>query len=99
MSEATNYFWTKKQTDGTTRVGLNNTGVDDLGKINFVDVPVLKTKLTEQGTFISVEAEKAVSDLPSPVAGEIVKINPKLSEGPDALNAGNSDDRWIVDVK
>lgn len=99
MSETANYFWTKKQADGTLRIGLNNTGVDDLGKINFVDVPALKTQLTEEGPFISVEAEKAVSDLPSPVTGEIVKINPELSDGPAVLNAGNSDDRWIVDVK
>ncbi|BAP86096.1 glycine cleavage system protein H [Paucilactobacillus hokkaidonensis JCM 18461] len=99
MSETTNYFWTKKQADGTTRVGLNDTGIDDLGKINFADVPAVNTKLTESGPFISVEAEKAVSDLPSPVAGTISLVNPALSAGPEALNSGDSADRWLVDVK
>ncbi|KIS04237.1 glycine cleavage system protein H [Paucilactobacillus wasatchensis] len=99
MSATANYFWTKKQDDGTIRIGLSDAGVDDLGKINFADVPATGTKLTTDGPFVSVEAEKAVSDLPSPLTGVISQINPALSEGPEALNSGNLTDRWFVDVK
>lgn len=99
MSEAANYFWIKNQADGTKKVGLSDSGLDDLGKINFIDYPEVGTKLTEDGTFISVEAEKAVSDLPSPVAGEVVAVNETLEDGPDALNSGTTSDRWIVTTK
>ena len=40
------YFWTEKQDNGNTRLGLNDNGRDDLGQVSFIDVPAVGTKLT-----------------------------------------------------
>ena len=51
------YFWTEKQNNGNTRLGLNDNGRDDLGQVSFIDVPAVGTKLTNGGKFVAVEAE------------------------------------------
>lgn len=99
MAQATSYFWVKTQADGSRKIGLSDSGADDLGKINYVDLPDKGDQLETDGSFVSVEAEKAVSDLPSPVDGEVITVNPKLQDGPDTLNSGDADERWIVIVK
>lgn len=99
MSAKDNYFWTKKMDDGTTRVGLNDQGRDDLGGVSFIDLPAEGTVLEENGKFISVEAEKAVTDLESPVAGTIVAVNSKLEDQPEDLSSSDEAKNWIVAVK
>lgn len=99
MAKTDKYFWVKKQDDGTTKIGISATGVDELGQINFIDLPDSGTTLTVDGEFISVEAEKAVTDIPSPVAGKVVTVNPDLSSSTDSLNSENEEDRWIMIVK
>lgn len=45
MATKNTYFWTKQQADGTTRVGLNDQGRDDLGEVSFIDLPAAGTEL------------------------------------------------------
>ena len=99
MSAKNDYFWTKKMDDGTTRVGLNDQGRDDLGEVSFIDLPAAGTVLEENGKFLSVEAEKAVTDLESPVAGTIVAVNDKLADQPEDLSSSDEAKNWIVAVK
>ena len=87
MATKNTYFWTKQQADGTTQVGLNDQGRDDLGEVSFIDLPAAGTELEVGGKFISVEAEKAVTDLESPVAGTIVAVNEKLADQPEDLSS------------
>lgn len=96
---AENYFWTKKQANGNTRLGLNDAGRDELGQISFIDVPAVGTVLTDGGKFVAVEAEKAVTDLDSPVSGEIVAVNQKAIDQPELLDSSEENDNWIVEVK
>lgn len=99
MAAKNNYFWTKKTADGTTRLGLNDQGRDDLGKVSFIDVPAKGTELKAGGKFISVEAEKAVTDLDSPVDGTIVAVNEKIVDDPAGLSSSDEAKNWIVEVK
>lgn len=85
--------------DGTTRVGLNDQGRDDLGEVSFIDLPAVGTDLEENGKFLSVEAEKAVTDLDSPVAGKIVAVNDQLADNPGKLSSSDEQENWIVAVK
>ncbi|MCI1975182.1 MAG: glycine cleavage system protein H [Limosilactobacillus sp.] len=96
---AENYFWQKKEANGNTRLGLNDSGRDDLGKVSFIDVPAVGTKLTNGGKFIAVEAEKAVTDLDSPIDGEITAVNKKVLDQPELLSSSDEKDNWIVEVK
>ncbi|QZN93607.1 glycine cleavage system protein H [Limosilactobacillus panis] len=99
MATKNNYFWTKRVADGTTRIGLNDQGRDDLGEVSFIDLPETGTELTEGGKFLSVEAEKAVTDLESPVTGKIVAVNDKLADSPEDLSSDDEQKNWIIDVK
>ena len=99
MATKNTYFWTKQQADGTTRVGLNDQGRDDLGEVSFIDLPAAGTELEVGGKFISVEAEKAVTDLESPVVGTIVAVNEKLADQPEDLSSSDDQQNWIVTVK
>ncbi|GAA3610545.1 glycine cleavage system protein H [Secundilactobacillus similis] len=97
MNEAT-YFWTK-EIDGKTRVGLTKAGQDELGSIKFANLPSVGDQVTAGKTLMSVEAEKAVSDIDSPVSGKIVAVNPQLDNDFDALNGEAEADAWLVDVQ
>lgn len=99
MATENTYFWTRQQADGTTRVGLNDQGRDDLGQVSFIDLPATGTVLEAGGKFISLEAEKAVTDLDSPVAGTIVAVNEKLADQPEGLSSNDKTKNWIVAVK
>ena len=93
------YFWTEKQNNGNTRLGLNDNGRDDLGQVSFIDVPAVGTKLTNGCKFVAVEAEKAVTDIDSPIDGEIVAVNQKAIDQPELLGSSDKNDNWIVEVK
>ena len=89
----------QEQADGTKRIGLNDAGRDELGEVSFIDVPAVGTTLKQADKFIAVEAEKAVTDVDSPVDGKITKINEAVVDDPAALNSKDENKNWIVEVK
>jgi glycine cleavage system H protein len=99
MAQEGRYFWVTPVADGQVKIGLNNNGVSELGQVNFIDLPDVGTQLTQDGEFISVEAEKAVTDIPSPVTGEVVAVNPNLVDSTDDLNGDVESSRWILTVQ
>lgn len=94
-----NYFWVKTLADGSKRVGLNDQGRDELGEVSFIDVPEAGTTLKQDDKFIAVEAEKAVTDIDSPVDGQITKVNEEIIDDPAGLNSTDEAKNWIVEVK
>jgi glycine cleavage system H protein len=70
-----------------------------LGDIVFVDLPKPGATITKGQTFGSVESVKAVSDIYSPVSGEVTEINDKLSTAPETLNSDPHGAAWLVKVK
>ncbi|KRK64567.1 hypothetical protein FC72_GL000293 [Companilactobacillus tucceti DSM 20183] len=95
MSEK-KYLWTKVGEE-TTRVGLTKVGQEALGKVKFVDLPILGHDIKVGDSTGEVEAQKAVVELQSPVSGKIVKINDKLTDNPELLN-GSEEDAWLFEV-
>lgn len=85
------YFWIQQLDNGHQRVGFNDHAHDDLGTISFIDVPAPGVTLTQGGKFISVEAEKAVTDLVSPVTGKLVVVNQTMVDNPMA-------NEWLVEI-
>ncbi|WP_282801887.1 glycine cleavage system protein H [Secundilactobacillus kimchicus] len=98
MAEQDRYLWTKN-VDGKTRVGLTKFGQDELGSVMFAQLPSVGDQVTAGKTLISVEAEKAVSDIESPMTGKVVTVNPQLDAGDyDTLNSEAEADTWLVDL-
>jgi len=80
-------------------VGITDHAQHELGDIVYVDLPKLGS-LVEQGKSLgSVESVKAVSDIYSPVTGEVVEINDSLTMAPEKLNEDPHGEAWLVKVK
>ncbi|HEY3938296.1 MAG TPA: glycine cleavage system protein GcvH [Bryobacteraceae bacterium] len=90
--------WVNVTGDGAT-VGITDHAQHELGDIVFVDLPKAGTKVTKGHTFGSVESVKAVSDIYSPVSGEVVEGNELLSKTPEKLNEDPHGEAWLIKVK
>lgn len=98
MAEQDKYLWTK-DVNGNTRVGLTKFGQDELGSVKFAQLPSVGDQIEAGKTLISVEAEKAVSDIESPISGKVSALNPQLKNGDyDTLNSESEADAWLVDL-
>lgn len=90
--------WVEIQSD-EVRVGITYHAQHELGDIVFVELPKLGTLLTKGHTLGSVESVKAVSDIFSPVTGEVVAVNDLLSKSPEKLNEDPHGEAWLIRVK
>ncbi len=80
-------------------VGITDYAQGELGDIVFVELPAVGESFDRMATFGTIEAVKAVSDLFSPVSGEIVEINEALDDDPSLVNADPYGDGWMVKVR
>ena len=79
-------------------VGITDYAQGELGDIVFVELPAKGKKLKQGESFGSIEAVKAVSDLFSPVSGEIVEVNPALAKNPEVVNKEPYGGGWMVKI-
>jgi glycine cleavage system H protein len=80
-------------------VGISDHAQHELGDIVYVDLPKPGTPVAQGKTIGSVESVKAVSDIYSPVSGEIVEANQALAEAPETLNTDPHGDAWLVKIR
>lgn len=84
---------------GVGTIGITDHAQHELGDIVYVDLPKPGAALTQGATLGSVESVKAVSDIYSPVSGEVIEINDALSQTPEKLNQDPHGAAWLVKVK
>jgi glycine cleavage system H protein len=104
MSYPESYKYTKEHewihVEGDTgTIGITDHAQHELGDIVFVGLPSVGATATKGQTFGSVESVKAVSDIYSPVSGEVVAINELLTKSPEKLNEDPQGDAWLIKVK
>ena len=80
-------------------VGITDFAQGELGDVVFVDLPKVGRKLGEHEVFGTIEAVKAVSELYSPLAGEVAEINSRLDGEPSLVNSDPYGDGWMIKVK
>lgn len=90
--------WVHAEGD-TGVIGLTHHAQEELGDIVYVDLPKVGTVVEQGKTIGSVESVKAVSDIFSPVSGEVVEVNPLLHDSPEKLNEDPHGDAWLIKVK
>ena len=83
----------------TAAVGITFHAQQELGDIVYVDLPKPGTKVEVGKSFGSVESVKAVSDIYSPVTGEVVEANTTLADAPEKLNEDPHGAAWLVKIK
>ena len=80
-------------------VGITDYAQMELGDIVYVDLPRVGTKVEQAKVMGSVESVKAVSDIYSPVSGEVIEINNVLATAPEKLNESPHGDGWLVKIR
>ena len=80
-------------------IGITSFAADELGDIVFVELPEVGTSVSQFGTFGVVESVKAVSDLYSPVSGEVTEVNDALRDAPELMNSDPFGEGWIMRVE
>ena len=90
--------WARREGD-SVRVGITHFAQDSLGDIVYVDIPGPGTAVNSGQPFGEVESTKSVSDLFSPVSGEIVERNGALEEAPELVNQDPYGEGWMVVIK
>ena len=80
-------------------IGITDHAQNELGDIVYVDLPQPGDAAAAGTTIGSVESVKAVSDIYSPVTGEVVEVNESLAEAPEKVNEDAHGGGWLVKIK
>ena len=80
------------------RIGITDYAQQQLGDVVYVDLPEVGAKFKQGQSFGTIESVKAVSELYSPVTGEVVEVNGALKDKPETVNK-TPHESWMVVVK
>ena len=90
--------WVKVDGDVAT-IGITDYAQNSLGDIVYVELPKVGAKISQFGNVGVIESVKAVSDLFTPISGEIVEINAVLDNDPSSVNREPYGEGWLMKVK
>lgn len=90
--------WVRQDGEIAT-VGISDYAQHELGDIVYLELPEVGAHVSAGAAFGVVESVKAVSDLLSPVSGEVVESNAPVTENPDVINTSPYGDGWLIKVK
>ena len=90
--------WVKMEGEIAT-VGISDFAQKQLGDVVYVELPEVGTSLGFHQSFGVVESVKAVSDIYSPISGEVTETNAGLNDTPETLNEDPHGKGWIVRIK
>jgi glycine cleavage system H protein len=80
-------------------IGITDYAQQELGDVVFVETPKPGTAVKAGASFGTVESVKAVSEIYSPVSGEVTEQNPLLVDAPEKINQDPHKSAWLVKVK
>ena len=90
--------WCKIEKD-TATIGISDYAVSHLNDLVFLDLPQKGTTVTAGESFGEIESVKAVSDLYSPVSGEVIEVNKDLPDNLEWLAQEPFGKAWMIKVK
>ena len=89
---------TPGETAGSVRIGITDYAQEALGDIVYVQLPELGTSVTAGDAIGELESTKSVSDVYTPVTGEVVARNDSLDGTPELVNTDPYGDGWLFEV-
>jgi glycine cleavage system H protein len=90
--------WVRVEADLGT-VGITDYAQDQLGDLVYLDLPSLGTQVKQLDKLGEIESVKAVSDLYSPVSGEVTEVNQEVVDRPELVNQSPYEEGWLVRVR
>ena len=94
MRYTTEHHWLRAES-GFVVIGITPFAVAQLGTLMFVELPQMGETVTMGDEVAVVESSKAVSDIPAPITGEIVALNPAVLGNPALINVDPMGDGWL----
>ena len=91
--------WLRLESDDIGVVGITEFAADSLGDVVFVELPEVGAKLVQFEKMGEIESVKAVSDLFTPVSGEVLERNEQLEDGPQLVNDSPFHFGWMLRVQ
>ena len=95
---STEHEWVRLEGDIAT-MGITDFAQSELGDIVFVELPSEGYNVSEMGVFGAVEAVKTVSDLYSPLGGEVIEVNYELEDNPEMVNQEPYGNGWMIKIR
>lgn len=90
--------WVRVEGD-TATVGISDYAQHELGEIVYLELPETGASVAPNVAFGVVESVKAVSELLSPIGGEVVAANTPLTDDPSIINNSPYDEGWLIKVR
>jgi glycine cleavage system H protein len=90
--------WVKVE-GGTGTVGITDYAQSELGDVVFVDLPKVGTQLKAGQSLGTIESVKAVSEVYSPLSGEVTAVNDGLANSPEKVNQEPHAGGWLIKLK
>ena len=95
-----NHMWVSwDEGGGMSTLGITDYAQSELGDIVFFELPETGTELSQFEKLGEVESTKAVSDLISPLGGEVIQVNQALLDSPELANKDPYGEGWLVKLK
>lgn len=91
--------YVSRVSDDEVLVGITDYAQNELSDVVFVELPAVGSSFTKMETFGTIEAVKAVSDLYTPVAGEVVAVNDALQNDPALVNREPYGEGWMIRLR
>ena len=91
--------WLRMEADDVGVVGITEFAADSLGDVVFVELPEVGAELTQFEKMGEIESVKAVSDLFTPISGEVIEVNEELVDGPQLVNDSPFHFGWMLRVR
>ena len=90
-----------KATDdaGVVQIGITDYAQGELGDVVYVELPTVGTTFDRMDVFGTIEAVKAVSELFSPLSGEVVAVNTRLDKEPALVNTDPYGEGWMIRLR
>jgi glycine cleavage system H protein len=86
--------------DGSTgTIGITDYAQHELGDVVFVEMPKVGAQLKSHQPLGTIESVKAVSEIFSPVSGEVIETNPALVDAPELINKDPHGAAWLIKVR
>ncbi|MFN2453765.1 MAG: glycine cleavage system protein GcvH [Pyrinomonadaceae bacterium] len=90
--------WLRVEGDVAT-IGITDHAQHSLGDVVYVELPKVGEKFEAHEAFGSVESVKAVSEIFTPIAGEITEVNESLQDEPEKVNTDPYGEAWMIRVR
>ncbi len=91
--------WAMVEPDGNVLIGVTDYAQRRLHEVVFVDLPKVGSQVEQRGLLGTVESVKAVSEVFSPVSGEIIQVNDLLEKSPELINQDPYGKGWIARIR